>query len=74
MNELTDRQKEVLNYIAWFLDREGYAPTYRKIASHFGWSSFTASVGHCEALEKKGYLRKTPRGYIPETNPEGGDE
>lgn len=39
----------------------GAPPTYREIASEFGWKSPKAAVDHVNRLTKKGYLRVHPR-------------
>jgi len=56
MNELTDRQKEVLGYIETFIDENPYPPTIREIASHFS-MSVKGAYDHLKALERKGRLR-----------------
>jgi SOS-response transcriptional repressor LexA len=57
---LTDRQGEVLVFIAWHLDHEGVPPTLREIAGFLGISSTNGSNDHLEALVRKGYLERTP--------------
>ena len=56
--ELTDRQREVLElYVHAF--REGRAPpTYRDICNSFHWTSVTSAWCHTRALIKKGWLEK----------------
>lgn len=56
MNELTERQKEVLGYIETFIDENPYPPTIREIAAHFG-MSVKGAYDHLKALERKGRLR-----------------
>lgn len=55
--KLTLRQTQVLDFIRNFKDVEGIVPTYREIASHFGFKSTKAASDHVHALEKKGYVR-----------------
>jgi repressor LexA len=55
-NDLTDRQNEILLYIANFIGNNGYAPTVREIAAHFGFNSPNGAKKHIETLHKKGYL------------------
>lgn len=57
---LTERQKEVLNFIRLYIEKEGISPTVREIAAHFGFSSPLSVQLHINALVKKGYLTKTP--------------
>lgn len=54
--ELTDRQRKVLKHIVRCIQHEGYPPTVREIAAHFGFASPRAVSDHLEALERKGYL------------------
>ncbi|MFH1035468.1 MAG: transcriptional repressor LexA [Pseudomonadota bacterium] len=57
---LTDRQAQVLEFINSFLTRQGYPPTVREVASHFGFRSPRAAHDHMKALQKKGFLRSAP--------------
>jgi len=54
---LTERQREILNWIKGFIDEHGMPPTVREIGAAFkiGPSSV---FDHLKALEKKGYLRR----------------
>lgn len=54
--ELTDRQKEILEFIESYLELNGYPPTYREIGKHFNISSTFGVKRHIDALIKKGYL------------------
>lgn len=54
--ELTQRQKQVLNFVKSFLKDKGYPPTRSEIAEHFGFLSITAAHGHLIALERKGII------------------
>lgn len=55
---LTKRQREVYEFIAEFLDREGYAPSLEEIGEHFGLSSVATVHKHVHNLVHKGLLRK----------------
>lgn len=55
MKALTDRQKEVLEFIASFSEENGYPPTVREIGENFG-ISLRAVQDHIAACQKKGYL------------------
>jgi repressor LexA len=57
MNELTERQQQVLNFIREKQESDGVTPTYREIASHFRFSSPNAALVHVQALRRKRYLR-----------------
>jgi repressor LexA len=61
MNELTQRQREVLGFIQSTQSRLGAPPTLREIAGHFGFRSLTAAADHVRALRHKGVLTGPPR-------------
>jgi len=54
--ELTDRQRDILDFINQFLAENGYPPTLREIGKKFEISSTFGVKRHLDALEKKGYL------------------
>lgn len=58
MSTLTDRQQEVLDFIADSQTQTGMLPTTREIQQHFGFASQTAAVNHLRALEKKGVIQR----------------
>lgn len=58
MNELTKRQKEVLNFVKEFMVSHGYPPTVREICNDLGLSSSATAHTHLSQLEAKGYIRK----------------
>lgn len=74
MNTITQKQQQVLDFIAGHIQSEDYAPTMREISAHFEWSSPNAAQVHVRALERKGKLRKTRRGYVPCPNWQDGIE
>ncbi len=55
---LTARQREVLDFIARWVDEKGFPPTLQEIAEKFRLSSVNAVRDHLRALERKGYLRR----------------
>src|SRR5262245_42526334 len=55
---LTDRQREILDFITRSIAKRGYPPTLREIGSHFGIKSTNGVNDHLRALEKKGYLHR----------------
>lgn len=57
---LTKRQKEILDYINTFIEDKSYAPSYREIGDHFGLSSSATVSEHVQTLQNKGYLRTDP--------------
>ena len=61
MRGITDRQKEVLNYISSYTEENSYPPTVRDISEHFG-ISLRAVQDHILALQKKvSFLRARKR-------------
>jgi repressor LexA len=58
--KLTKRQKEILDFISGFIDREGYSPSMEEIAAHFQFASLNAVFKHLQAIESRGYLRRDP--------------
>ncbi len=58
MNDLTDRQSEILAFLRECKYRKETAPTYREIAGRFGFKSVRSAMDHICALEKKGYVRR----------------
>ncbi|MGK9477880.1 transcriptional repressor LexA [Melioribacter sp. OK-6-Me] len=53
---ITERQKEILDFIQDYVDFNGYPPTYREIGKHFNIASTFGVKRHIDALIKKGYL------------------
>lgn len=59
MKGLTERQREVLLYIAARLQESGYPPTIREIGNGLGIRSTNGVNDHLKALERKGYLDRS---------------
>lgn len=55
---LTPRQKEVLDFIASYRDKNGYSPSFEEIASELELASLATVHKHVTSLEQKGYLRR----------------
>ncbi|MCF7804097.1 MAG: transcriptional repressor LexA [Candidatus Marinimicrobia bacterium] len=55
---ITKKQKQVLEFIASYIEAQGIAPTYEEIADHFGYRSKGTVHKHITNLEEKGYLKK----------------
>ena len=60
MKEATERQREILNFIAIYSVENNFPPTIREIASHFS-LSIKGAYDHISALKKKGYLKYKSR-------------
>jgi repressor LexA len=56
--QLTDRQRQILDFISESLRRRGYPPTLREIGERMGIRSTNGVNDHLKALEKKGYLQR----------------
>ena len=56
--KLTQRQKEILDFISDFIERNGYSPSMEEIAEHFQIASLNAVFKHLEALSNRGYLSR----------------
>ncbi|MCK9375401.1 MAG: transcriptional repressor LexA [Syntrophobacterales bacterium] len=59
MKPLTDRQQQVLAFVEEFCGRQGYPPTVREVATHFGIQP-RAAADHLAACKRKGYLHREP--------------
>jgi repressor LexA len=57
MKELTARQKEVLSFIAEYINNHSYPPTIRDMAEYFE-ISVKGAHDHVTALRKKGFLKQ----------------
>lgn len=57
MENLSERQAQMMKYIKAFKDKSGLAPTYREIAAYMGIKSNNGVKRHIEALERKGYIQ-----------------
>ncbi len=70
MHSMTDRQLEVLRFIARQIEELGYPPTIREIGEALDIRSTNGVNDHLKALERKGYLTRDPvksRALIPTT-------
>ena len=55
---LTKRQKQVLDFIANFVDQQGYCPSYEEIARGLSLASLATVHKHISVLESKNYLKR----------------
>ena len=65
---LTQRQRDILDFISASIVERGFPPTLREIGEHFSIRSTNGVNDHLKALEKKGYLQRDPaksRALIP---------
>lgn len=56
---LTQRQKEVLDFIVAFVEEHGYSPSYEELAAGLKLASVATVHKHIQALESRGYLRRS---------------
>ena len=59
MEELTDRQKQILSFIVRESEDRGFPPTIREIQHHFRLKSTKGVKVHLDILMKKGYIIKS---------------
>ena len=57
---LTRRQKQVLDFLVGFINRNGYSPSFEEIADGMKLTSLATVHKHLQTLERKGFIR---RGY-----------
>src|SRR5579883_3185811 len=55
---LTKRQKEFLEFLAGFLEKHGYSPSYEEIAEGLNLASLATVHKHILALESKHYVKR----------------
>jgi len=60
MTELTDRQRQILDFIDAEVRGRGYPPSVREIGEAVGLSSSSTVHAHLAALQDKGYLTRDP--------------
>jgi len=58
MDELTDRQREILQFILRTSEERGYPPTIREIGEEMAIKSTNGVNDHLKALERKGFLTR----------------
>jgi repressor LexA len=55
---LYKRQREILDFVSQYIQRNGYAPTLQEIAKALGVSSLATVHEHLEAMQRKGIIRR----------------
>lgn len=58
--EMTDRQRQILDFIRAEIHRRGFPPSVREIGEAVGLSSSSTVHSHLAALEEKGFIRRDP--------------
>ena len=60
MEDLTDRQRAVLEFIVAALREKGYPPSIREIGAAVGLASPSSVQAQLASLQRKGYIRRDP--------------
>jgi len=60
LDELTARQRKIMDYIISEVQQKGYPPSVREIGEAVGLSSSSTVHAHLAKLEQLGYLRRDP--------------
>jgi repressor LexA len=55
---LYNRQRQILDFIAQYVQRNGYSPTLSEISKALGVSSLATVHEHLETMEKKGVIKR----------------
>lgn len=58
MSPMTPKQKQILDFIQSYADREGYPPSQKEIASAFGFRSLGTVQNYLVRLEREGLLSR----------------
>jgi repressor LexA len=58
--QLTLRQRQVLQFVKTWVDEHGYPPTIREIADHAGFASPSSAQHQLRTLETLGFIRRDP--------------
>ena len=59
--DLTRIQKDILNFLIDQIKGKGIPPTLADIAKHFGYRNRATVQQHLGAIEKKGFIKKSPK-------------
>ena len=58
--KITDKQREILEYIKNEILNRGFPPAVREICEAVNLKSTSSVHAHLESLEKNGYIRRDP--------------
>ena len=61
MKELTPKRKQILDFIARYIDEHGFSPSIADIVQGCAISSPSMVQYHLEILEKQGYIKRRPQ-------------
>jgi repressor LexA len=68
---LTDRQRQIYEFLSVTVREKGYAPSIPEIGQRFKITSTRGVFDHLKALEKKGYIRRIGKRAIEIVGPSG---
>lgn len=72
IDDLTERQREIFEFVREKIVNRGYGPTVREIGEQFEISSPNGVMCHLKAIEKKGLIVRSPnKSRAIELSPEG---
>jgi repressor LexA len=57
---LTEKQRQILDFIVERVEEHGAPPTLREIGEKFHFGAVRSAQSHLQALEQKGYIRRLP--------------
>lgn len=60
IGNLTDKQQKILDYLINYTSENGFPPTLREIGKDFKIKSTNGVNDHLIALERKGYIKRSP--------------
>src|SRR5437667_9373318 len=60
MDELTKKQRQILDFIQKSQQTTGVTPSLREIAGHFAFRSMSSAVDHVRLIQNKGFLQNDP--------------
>ena len=60
MEEIKDRQNEILKFLKTYTENKGYPPSVREICEAVGLKSTSSVHGHLKKLEEKGLIKRDP--------------
>lgn len=53
---ITDRQREVYDWLVAYCETKGYSPTIREMCKAFGFNSPNGALCHLHPLRKRGWI------------------
>lgn len=60
---LTRRQRQLLDFIAGYADKNGVPPTCREMASHLGLKNRGGVILILDELQERGHIRRIPHAH-----------